>query len=175
METIIAMILAAIAVGFVGYPLLKANPEEVAEPPVEEETVEEELVAQKEAVYEAISELNFDHAMGNLSDQDHDELRERYKLKALNLMKQIDEVEQAKAAQPFGGRTQPPERRTTAASRRTRDGGGSSAFCSGCGARLSPDDRFCAKCGQPLTSGCPNCGADSDPEDVYCASCGQRL
>lgn len=174
METIIAMILAAIAVGFVGYPLLKTNPEEVVEPLVEEKTVEEELIAQKEAVYEAISELNFDHAMGNLSDQDHDELRERYKLKALSLMKQIDEVEQAKAAQPLGGRTRSPER-GTAASRRTRQSGGSGTFCSGCGAKLSPDDRFCAKCGQPVASGCPSCGADSDPEDVYCASCGQRL
>ncbi|MCL5960587.1 MAG: zinc ribbon domain-containing protein [Chloroflexi bacterium] len=168
METIVAMIMAGVVIAFVGYPLLRASPEEVAEPFVEEESVEDELAAQKEATYAAISELDFDHAMGNLSNQDHEELRERYKLKALTLIKQIDEVEQAGAA------ARPPER-PAATAEEARGGGGPRTFCSGCGAKPSPDDRFCAGCGKSLGSGCPNCGVAFDPGDAFCAGCGQRL
>ncbi|MBI2955575.1 MAG: zinc ribbon domain-containing protein [Chloroflexi bacterium] len=168
METIVAMILAIITIGFVGYPLLKTNPEDATEPAQEEETVEDELSSQKEATYGAISELDFDHAMGNLSDQDYNELRERYKLKALALMKLIDEAEKANPP------AQSPEPRLDDA-RQTREGGATRTFCSGCGAKAGPDDRFCARCGKPLVSGCPSCGAAYDPGDTFCAGCGQRL
>lgn len=164
METIVAMILAAVTIGFVGFPLLKANPEEEVEQIVEEESGEDELALQKEATFGAIAELDFDHAMGNLSDQDHDELRERYKLKAMALMKQLDEAEKASA------KIRPRAQETSA-----REGGVTRAFCPGCGARLASSDRFCSSCGESLTSGCPKCGSPRSPDDAFCANCGQKL
>ncbi len=160
METIAAMILAAAAIAFVGYPLFKPKPLEFDGLGIEDETIEDELVDQKEATFAAITELDFDHAMGNLSDQDHNELRDRYKLKALTLMKQIDEVEKAR----------PPE--SPAATGQIE--GTARVFCSGCGAKIDPDKLFCPKCGKSLSSGCPNCGSAMDPEDTFCGICGQK-
>lgn len=169
METILAMILAAVTIGFVGYPLLRAKPQEGEEDvePAPGDTIEDELEVQKESVYSAIAELDFDHAMGNLSDSDHQELRDRYKLKALTLMKQVDEVEKAAQAQ------RPPERRAPAPRPASQTEG--RAFCSGCGAKLDHGDKFCASCGKPSVTGCPSCGTAYDPGDAFCSGCGRKM
>lgn len=165
METIIAMILAGITVAFVGYPLLKANPEVALQPEAEETTVEEELENQKAATFAAIGELDFDHAMGNLSDRDHEELRDRYKLKALTLMKEMDELAKSTPRHPA----------PVATPQAVAERGNSQRFCSGCGAGLDRDDRFCRQCGRPLSSGCSVCGTLLDPTDAFCANCGRAV
>mgnify|MGYP001167494123 CR=1 FL=1 len=65
-----------------------------------------ELVAQRDVAIGAIRELDFDRDLGNLSEEDHAELREQSKRRAVAILKQLraeegridEEIERAVAA-----------------------------------------------------------------------------
>ncbi|MGE5619200.1 MAG: zinc ribbon domain-containing protein [Sphingomonadaceae bacterium] len=92
--TLAVMLVSAVGVAtFVAWPLLTGRPsQEVHGSEGSEESVLEELLLQKEATYTAMKELEFDHAMGNLSKRDYQELASRYEDKAIALLKIIDGV-----------------------------------------------------------------------------------
>jgi hypothetical protein len=48
------------------------------------------LVSEKEALYSTIKELDFDHQMGKLSDDDYKQLKSEYTQKALSVLKALD-------------------------------------------------------------------------------------
>ena len=50
-----------------------------------------ELREEKRRVLRAIKELEFDHDMGKLSDEDFREIGDRYKLRAIEVMRQLDD------------------------------------------------------------------------------------
>jgi len=58
----------------------------------------QELMAEKETVYAAIQELDFDFKSGKLSVEDHRGLRERHEERAAALLKAIDNHTAATAA-----------------------------------------------------------------------------
>jgi len=64
----------------------------------------EDLLAEKEAVYAAIQELDFDFKSGKLSAEDHHGLRQRYEERAAVLLKAIDDL------QPASGRPDAPKK-----------------------------------------------------------------
>ncbi len=93
--TLIVMIGASLVVAlFVSWPLLvgKGEADAIAD---EGEAPVDHLLVQKESVYSAIKELEFDRAMGNLSQEDYQELARRYEDRAVALLQSIDEVSQA--------------------------------------------------------------------------------
>ena len=51
-------------------------------------------------------------------------------------------------------------------------GGG---FCPQCGGAVSPGQKFCANCGNPLARTCPACNASVDQNARFCPNCGQKL
>jgi len=55
----------------------------------------EDLLAEKETVYAAIQELDFDFKSGKLSAEDHHGLRQRYEERAAVLLKAIDDLQPA--------------------------------------------------------------------------------
>lgn len=73
----------------------------LARPPVEsllgsvelgsEGTSRSELRDEKRRVLRAIKELEFDHAMGKLSDEDYEAVGNRYKLRAIEVMRELDD------------------------------------------------------------------------------------
>ena len=71
-----------------------------------------DLVSQRDLAIEDIRELDFDHDLGNLSEEDHQALREQSKRRAVAVLKQLqaqegrldDEIEQAVAALRGNGR-----------------------------------------------------------------------
>ncbi len=94
--TLAVMVVTSIAVAvYIAWPLLVGRPESS---PEDEEgdyaSVLDELLVQKDATYSAIKELEFDHAMGNLSKEDYRKLASRYEDKAVALLKTIDQVSQ---------------------------------------------------------------------------------
>lgn len=47
-------------------------------------------------------------------------------------------------------------------------------LCPNCGTRLSPDDRFCYRCGTRIRR-CPQCGRVAGIGETFCISCGTKL
>jgi len=159
--------LAAIAV--VAWPLLNsAKTPAVADGELGPEL--EELAGQRDTAYRAIKELEFEHQLGNLSQQDYQALRERYRTEAAGILRQLERArrpEKETVAVPAGSRAQskaaPAPAPTTA---RT---------CRACGNSVPADDRFCWHCGAALERICPACHAPRPPSDVFCGACSAPL
>ncbi len=100
---LVVMVAASLAVAiFVSWPLLVARREEEAEGEEEADLALDQLLVQKEATYSAIKELEFDHAMGNLSQEDYRELARRYEDRAVALLQIIDEISGEEPHRPVG-------------------------------------------------------------------------
>lgn len=96
------------------------------------------LEREKALVLRSIKELEFDRAMGKLSDKDFAEMSHRLRARAAGLIRQLDagagyrdQIE--KEVQ----RRIAPKIAATPAVR----------FCSACGGKVDPDARFCKHCG----------------------------
>jgi tetratricopeptide (TPR) repeat protein len=85
---IAAVVLPALA--FALWPLLRRRPEDaaVAGPTAADRRLE--LGEEKVAVYRALQELAFEHEAGHLSDDDYAAMRERYELRAAELLAELD-------------------------------------------------------------------------------------
>ena len=100
MAILIALAIALVSVAFVAAPLFfGAAREPRSEGEAEKESFElQELEAEKETVYAAIQELDFDFKSGKLSAEDHDSLRQRYEERAAIVLKTIDDLQAVRAA-----------------------------------------------------------------------------
>ena len=97
------------------------------------------LDREKQLVLRSIKELEFDKAMGKLSESDFQEMSGRLRARAARLMRQLDaggyraQVEQDLAKRL--GETLAPH---------------AAGFCASCGAARDADARFCKSCGAKL-------------------------
>lgn len=192
MITFWAAIVVLASIGVVGWPLLKGTGGR-NRPGFIEDTRVSELLAQKDATLFAISELESDYNMGNLSQNDYRELRQKYEDKAVALMKTVDqlrseaglngvsrldeEIEAMVSELRAGGDTA--EADIEARPSKVPNGKGRRAptakSCPGCGARLEAGDLFCFRCGAALNVKCPNCSAAVAFDDRFCSRCGAAL
>jgi len=194
-NTLIGVVLALLAVGFISYPLLR---EQLGD----EETLDlpedlEDLLRRKESTYSALKELEFDFKTGKLSEGDFRELDSRYRADALEILAAID-------ARDEGMRDTSDPRTSKAQRTRSRAGTVESApavaaptldpfTCAACG-RVNPEGaRFCAGCGDQIgveaeetdpetheeAAGdeitCEQCGTVARPGHRFCASCGAEV
>jgi hypothetical protein len=120
------------------------------------------LEREKLMTLRSIKELEFDRAMGRLSDEDWHEMSGRLRARAARLMRQLDaganyrdqiERDLAKriAGAPEGG-AKPPRTDRPAAAVEDATGVSPSAerVCAACSTANDADARFCKGCGQPL-------------------------
>ncbi len=95
--------------------------------------------------------MDLDYKMGKLSEKDYISLREKYRAKAIDSMKKMDEPERK---EDFPDDIQGEIEREVLAIRRDRRKArpkrGKVLFCTQCGRRRSPGDRFCSWCGAKL-------------------------
>lgn len=164
MALVVALALTVAAFIYVVYPLYRGRIQRA----VPESPELKELAARRDAIYASIKELQFDKELGNLSDQDYQELAEKYKHKAASVLKELDAT----------GERAPLEKRLEKeirAVRQTRKVAGASFTCRHCGHEERAGARFCSQCGQPLALLCPRCETPYTPEDRFCASCGASL
>jgi hypothetical protein len=101
------------------------------------------LEREKLLALRAIKELEFDRAMGKLSESDWQEMSSRLRARAARLMRQLDagagyreQVERELAKRLGAGAAEAP-----AVAR----------FCAECGTPRDPDAKFCKNCGTKLT------------------------
>jgi len=97
MAVVISLGIAMAVVAFVAAPffLLTGHSSRPAASSPEPSEALQELAAEKENLYAAIQELDFDQKSGKLSGEDHTILRRRYEAQAAVILKRIDEMEQA--------------------------------------------------------------------------------
>ena len=104
------------------------------------------LMDRKAVIYRGIRDLEFEHAMGRLSDADFQRLQADYKKDAALILQKLDRLG---VSEDFDNAIE-----KEIAARKT-------------GLSVSPEKR--------KPSRCPSCGAETVPGKKFCADCGERL
>jgi hypothetical protein len=145
-----------------------------------QESPRDKLLAERDALYTTIRDLDLDFQTGKLVEADYRVMREKYTARGVEILQELDALPhlgqlQARGRKPEVGneieaavqaRRQAKARPAQAASednieaairakRKSRIGDQPSAVgghvCPSCGTPCDPADRFCAKCGTALT------------------------
>jgi hypothetical protein len=95
MAVVISLAIAAVVVAFVAAPLflLAGRTSEAETKGSDTSDGLADLLAEKETIYAAIQELDFDLKSGKLSAEDHEALRLRHEMQAAAVLKRIDELQ----------------------------------------------------------------------------------
>jgi ribosomal protein L32 len=117
----------------------------------------DELRREKEGIYLAIREVEFDYRTGKVSEEDYTALMTRYRARAIDLMKAIEQIEGAHRT-AFGDAVEVEIRASLAADPRTA---APLPTCPECGATYLPAHRFCTRCGQPLPEDATSGGGEA--------------
>ncbi len=193
MNPIVFVVLTAILIGgafyLVALPILQ-HARRASAPPsftLEQERLDD-LIASRDAMFQALRELNFDHRVGKITDEDFMAFEAHLKHNAAESLRALDEWE--KEADEELDRIV--ERAVRARKQYLASEGGAERrpadydrICAKCGRPASIADRYCGGCGAPLPEGaareptpvlaCPTCGQPYHAEDRFCAGCGQTL
>lgn len=162
-EAVAALLVGGAVLWLVLAPLVR--PEAVLPPVVEPEDPLETPRGQSLA---ALKELDFDRAMGKLSDADYASLRAAYTAEALAALR---EDPTGVDADPARADADPAEALIAARSQARH--GGAAATCTRCGPRAESDAIYCSECGGALgTAACPACGTTLRADGRFCDRCG---
>ena len=102
----------------------------------------ERLILQKETLYTAIRDLDFDHQTGKVDAEDHVALRRQMEAEAADILRQLD------LADPLADLDLVAEREILAY--RRKEDAASEDTCPTCGTDLAADATYCPICGQLL-------------------------
>jgi hypothetical protein len=153
---VIGTLLAVGALAFVLYPIF------FAPPPERRFVAAEPARSERDDAVNALREIEFDRATGNLSDTDYADLKRRYTQEAIVAMRREGQTVDASNDDEI-----------EVAIRAFRAG---QPACPTCGPRPEPDADFCSNCGRYLHERCASCGAPVEALDArYCMNCGTRL
>lgn len=90
MEVVIGLVMLAVALVIIGYPLIQKDIHNLKVKPSKNKPLGFEQ--QKEIVMSSIGEIEFDFNMNKLTVEDYQELKALYKEKAVRLLKNNDKV-----------------------------------------------------------------------------------
>ena len=103
MAVLIALGLAILAVAFIAAPFFLVTQRTAGAQrggaEAERAAALQDLQAEKETIYEAIQELEFDFKSGKLSAEDHEALRLRHEAQAAAVLQRIDALDGGGAAE----------------------------------------------------------------------------
>lgn len=105
----------------------------------------DELEDRKQRVYGNIADLEFDYAMGRLSEKDFNEIRKLFLAEAGRVIQKLEDQKSSKLMDQI-------KRDATQLSGKKKARKGKSEHtCSKCGHENLRDARFCSQCGKELT------------------------
>lgn len=193
-----AVIIGVVTAVFVLYPVFRAS--DVGRQYIPEDSTRSDrladLLARRDAIYEAIRDADFDLETGKLTEEDHRVLRERLTAEGVRLLQELDrvmqsdvrddleqeierEVAELRQSRPaLEGSEREAEERVPGrpvSSPQPAEVDGSAATCPSCGDRVRAGAQFCTSCGASLALMCPECGVSVDPDDQFCRRCGAEL
>ena len=115
------------------------------------------LEREKTLVLRSIKELEFDRAMGKVSEKDFADMSARLRSRAAGLIRQLDagagyldQIEQEIAKRTGSGAPDPPSRRSDPRIAGSESGITAANTCASCSTANDPDARFCKHCGASL-------------------------
>jgi len=134
------------------------------------------LVHEKAAVLRALKDLEYEKAVGKISDEDFETATKQYRARAVEIMARIDrdlapwrkKAEQAVQRRLEKSPEPEPEAPPTAKEPAVR-------ACPECKTPNDFDATFCKKCGKPLPRECEACGTANDPDATFCKKCGKKI
>jgi hypothetical protein len=171
------LLLLAVVLVFVGYPLIHPDAPDVVEPASPPLLGQHErLLTEREHALATLQELEFEHSIGNLSDEDYAALQAPQRRKAVAILRELDstgddavnapisspplvddstldtrlEEDIARVRSRLAGA--PTDDVATPATSIPENASASTAVCPDCGAPHAVGARFCAECGRPLHS-----------------------
>ncbi len=104
MILVVTLLLLAVVFVFVGYPLARPFPHEAVRPdpaPGPALSQRERLLAEREQTLATLQELDFEHGIGNLSDEDYAALQGPHRRKAVVILRELDAIgDEAAGARP---------------------------------------------------------------------------
>jgi hypothetical protein len=140
----------------------------------------EALAERQEAVLAALRDLDFDHEVGKVTEEDYNGQRQALLVEVASVITQLDEGrtgEEADLDEQI--EAQILTVRQTLQTNQQHEKGHQAPLpgntCPTCHRPARPGDLYCAGCGARLASACPECGKAVQPTDFYCASCGIEL
>ena len=105
----------------------------------------ERLTLQKETLYTAIRDLDFDHQTGKVDAEDHAVLRRQMEAEAVDVLRQLD------LADPLADLDLVAEQQILAYRQKEETAAAAPEdTCPACGTRLTADPTYCPICGQLL-------------------------
>ncbi len=173
MFIVLAILLSAAALIGVAYPIIARTREAKPATSTTQETLDE-LLARRDAAFQALRDLSFDHRVGKITDEDFVAFEANLKQVAADALQALDEWEK----EADGGLERAVEAEIAA---RRAALSGSGRTCPKCGRPSTPEDKFCASCGAslpaavPIAKLCPQCGRPFEAGDRFCAGCGWSL
>ncbi len=160
---------------FISRPLLDAPQPELQALPDRDEYALSALLAERDRVMNTLQELDFDHTLGKIPEEDYPAQRTALLQRGADILRQLDALqpqaltaaedssEQASASsqqestrpvtQNGNGRvvvTEDDDLEVVIANRRRERKEKASGFCPKCGGPVMQSDRFCPKCGARL-------------------------
>lgn len=155
MEFVLAILVLALALAALAYPLYRARTQPVA---ITASTLDD-LLAQRDGVYATLRDLDTDRQLGKLDAADYTALREKYMARAADILREIDvlrgegdgraasdEIEQEVAA--LRKKAPAPVKKVQPAPKAVPET--EQLLCSNCGRPYTAGDKFCARCGNVL-------------------------
>lgn len=130
---------------YVLFPLFR-EPKEAPELDLPDETEMDRLLDRKAVIYRNIKDLDFEHAMGRLSDEDYRRLQADDKNDAALLLQKLDQLG-ASGDLDSAIEKDIAARKTALAAPKTER---KMFRCPACGAETVPGKKYCADCGKRL-------------------------
>jgi len=156
---LLALLLSFAALFWVVLPLLTKQPPLLQ---VEDDRLTD-LLARKDSALRAIKELEFDHQVGKISEEDYQRFNQRLSRQAIGLIQQLEKITPESAALEEELEAEIAKHRQAQAPARDLKtpspvavrppvvaASGTTRFCTQCGTRLDANFKFCGNCGTPV-------------------------
>lgn len=131
------------------------------------------LVREKEELLGAIRELRFEHELGKVSQADFERLEQRYRARARDVLRELDQQ-----VEPYRARARSLLDQAIAAAARTDAApasGEKSPAGSSAGAAAAVPAGGSAPAPKGASAACVQCGTGNDADALFCKKCGQRM
>lgn len=169
---VVAVALTVLVAAYIFYPVVRASAlgrHHLREAAESDRLAD--LLARRDAIYQAIRDLDFDRETGKLTAEDHRLMRARLTAEGVAVLQELDRL--LALASPEDLEAQIEREVAALRARRGREQG--QRMCPECGQAVPENARFCVACGAMLERRCPSCSAPFEAGDRYCRACGAAL